>query len=94
MPVSFSAAPLTLSVNVGFLPLFAGAFLSTRPAVLALARGLEILAFGVDFLVVAALVLVLVFAVVGVAEVVVLRGALLPVDCRVAAITGECGKVG
>jgi len=86
IPTAFSAAPLTLSVNHGFLCFTAGAFFfSTRPVVVALARGLEILAFGfveVVFLVVVVFVLVLVFvaAAVGVNG---LRGALLPVACRV-----------
>jgi len=64
--------------------LVAGAFFffSTRPAVVALARGLEIFALGfagVDFLV-AVVVLVVVGSGVGLMS---LRGALLPVACRV-----------
>ena len=45
LPVAFLTAPLTLSPTVAF---FFGAafFFSTRPAVVALARGLEVLALG------------------------------------------------
>ena len=63
----------------------------------ALARGLEILAFGcteVDFLVVAGLVLVLVFVGADAASIGVksLRGALLPVVCLVETIfPGDSG---
>ena len=54
-PTAFSTTPLTLSITVGVLLfLVAGAFFfSTRPAVIALARGLEVFAFAfgtVDFL--------------------------------------------
>ena len=76
---------MTLSVNVGFLAFVAGVFF-TRPVVVALARGLEVFAFGVakvDFEVVVVFVFVLVLVVAGPAAVGVygLRGALLPVAC-------------
>lgn len=47
VPTAFSTTPFTLSVTVGFLLfLVAGAFFfSTRPAVAALARGLDVFAF-------------------------------------------------
>jgi len=91
VPTAFSRAPSILSPTVAFLALVAGAFFfSTRPVVVALARGLEMFALGfvgVDFLVVVVLAFVLVLVVVGSdAGLKSLRGALFPVACRVETI--------
>lgn len=92
VPTIFSKTPSTLSLTLVFLGGFfvAGALdFVTLPDVVAWARGLEVLAFG--------LVVVVVFflravgeAVVVVTVVVVLRGALWPVAWRVRAMKDCC----
>ena len=85
IPTPFSTAPLILSLKVAFFAFDAGFFFSTRPVVVFLARGLEMLAFGFEavagfFVVVVVLVFVFVLVVVvgAEADVVVkgMRGAL------------------
>lgn len=93
MPTVFSTAPFTLSPTLAFF-LVTSFFCSTRPSVVALARGLEVLALGrptpdpVAFLVVV-LVFVLRVVVVSTAGVYGLRGAVMPPDPRVRAMAME-----